>query len=555
MTPPAKKAAEAKAVEVTAAPAPAAIEAGTDSPSETSVASPTPTVKTPEPNASVAETSAPTETAAPAEPVKSPAPPAAAVADSVPRRTLRSRSRPSNRKHRTRRRLKSRGVNRAPRHQESRVKPVEPARTEVVKTEVAPPQPKTPVAATKTPVAVTNPPIAAAKTPSSRPSSDSSRNDKVAIAPPAAQGAVTKAPVPAPAPAAAPLKSQVAVRKPEFFAPETPAAQPAVQPRSVAPPQATAQRQPAPQPQVAAQEASIRQVKPPVMPMPTPARAERDYSSYSAGGGMAPDSIALEAAGSDSSAAIEMAGQHVTYGVSLAQRGAVYLARAEFVAALKMIAQTRNIEQNTRQYSKAVTAGLTAIKEAGDFMRLTTGPRNIEMAAIISGHKTTVLNGVSVSDMPPAVAAQALLHVCRGATRLGGLAGNERLDGAVWPGQVGVAIGAHQGEAIGKRGPGDHAVPHGTRRRSEELLRRQRAGRGAREQRTTGRGAQNCCCKASRWRRNLRPGRTWPPFTPDWAKRNWPSKRSSKQPLCKSRDKALGTRPAFNGLIPRRSPV
>ena len=104
-------------------------------------------------------------------------------------------------------------------------------------------------------------------------------------------------------------------------------------------------------------------------------------------------------------AAVSQAEQRVAHGFQLAQRGAIYLARAEFTAALKLIAQANDVELGTRAASKAVTASLIALKESSDFVRQSAGPDDVDLARIVAGHKTQLLKSVDVSDMPPPIAA------------------------------------------------------------------------------------------------------------------------------------------------------
>ncbi len=103
---------------------------------------------------------------------------------------------------------------------------------------------------------------------------------------------------------------------------------------------------------------------------------------------------------------VRRADHRVAHGFQLAERGAIYLAKAEFTAALKLIAQAKDIEDGTRVHSRAVTSGLVALRESGDFVKQMAGIDDIDLARIISAHRTPVLKGVDVSEMAPTVAAQ-----------------------------------------------------------------------------------------------------------------------------------------------------
>ncbi len=98
--------------------------------------------------------------------------------------------------------------------------------------------------------------------------------------------------------------------------------------------------------------------------------------------------------------------QRVRYGFELAEQGATYLARAEFIAALKLIAQADDSQQGSRTCTKAVTAGLLALKESSDFFNQGAGIEDPNVAHIVSGHKTAVLKDVDVSELIPMMAAR-----------------------------------------------------------------------------------------------------------------------------------------------------
>ena len=105
-------------------------------------------------------------------------------------------------------------------------------------------------------------------------------------------------------------------------------------------------------------------------------------------------------------AALKRADKRVLHGYELASRGALYSARAEFTAALKMIAQARDTQQGRRHHTKAAAAGLTALKEAGDFARHSRSLRDIDLSTVILPHSTPVLKDGDTSDVTPTTAAQ-----------------------------------------------------------------------------------------------------------------------------------------------------
>jgi len=98
-------------------------------------------------------------------------------------------------------------------------------------------------------------------------------------------------------------------------------------------------------------------------------------------------------------------------GFELAGRGACFSARAELIAAMRLLAQALDEESQTRDHETALAAGLTALDEAQDF--LTGGSRldkDLDLPAIIGGHRTPVLKNVLASNrLTPRVALQTYL--------------------------------------------------------------------------------------------------------------------------------------------------
>jgi hypothetical protein len=104
--------------------------------------------------------------------------------------------------------------------------------------------------------------------------------------------------------------------------------------------------------------------------------------------------------------ASQQAADHVAQGFRLAERNALYLARAEFLAALERIAEASDASQNTRFYGDAVAAGLTALEESGDFLRRRSAGRQPDIARIVSGHKTPILKRAPLDRLSPTAAAE-----------------------------------------------------------------------------------------------------------------------------------------------------
>jgi len=88
------------------------------------------------------------------------------------------------------------------------------------------------------------------------------------------------------------------------------------------------------------------------------------------------------------------ADRHTRHGYELAGRGAYFAARAEFLAALKLVAEGRDTEQRTDRHGRALAAARTALREAEDFL---PSPARMEAetdpAIAIASHETPVLQG------------------------------------------------------------------------------------------------------------------------------------------------------------------
>lgn len=135
----------------------------------------------------------------------------------------------------------------------------------------------------------------------------------------------------------------------------------------------------------------------PMSPLPAGAApAPRSELPWANAGPRSPEMISV----------VQRADGRVQHAFQLAERGALYSARAEFVAALQLLAQANDAQQNTRLYTKALTAGLVALKESSDFVRPIAGTSEIDVSRLITAHKTPILKEIPVSQLAPIVAAQ-----------------------------------------------------------------------------------------------------------------------------------------------------
>ncbi|HUT09521.1 MAG TPA: hypothetical protein VMY42_03420 [Thermoguttaceae bacterium] len=102
------------------------------------------------------------------------------------------------------------------------------------------------------------------------------------------------------------------------------------------------------------------------------------------------------------------ADKKVRDGFELAGRRAYFAARAEFVGALRLIAQGLDAQRRTNAHSGALAAGLTALREAEDFFP--AGSRleaDLDLSSIIGGHRTPVLRDTRTEDLTPMLALRS----------------------------------------------------------------------------------------------------------------------------------------------------
>jgi hypothetical protein len=96
------------------------------------------------------------------------------------------------------------------------------------------------------------------------------------------------------------------------------------------------------------------------------------------------------------------ADRKIRHGFELAGRKAHFAARSEFIAALRLVAQGLDTEDRTGLHSRCLSAGLTALKEAEDF--IPGGSRleaDLDIASIVGGHRTPVLHNAEIENLMP----------------------------------------------------------------------------------------------------------------------------------------------------------
>jgi tetratricopeptide (TPR) repeat protein len=92
----------------------------------------------------------------------------------------------------------------------------------------------------------------------------------------------------------------------------------------------------------------------------------------------------------------------------LAQRGAYYSARAEFIHALRLVAQALDAQSVQPRHSAALAAGIRALNEAQDFVpRGAHVEADLQVDGYIASHRTPVLKNAGLNTLTSLVAMQS----------------------------------------------------------------------------------------------------------------------------------------------------
>ncbi len=97
-------------------------------------------------------------------------------------------------------------------------------------------------------------------------------------------------------------------------------------------------------------------------------------------------------------------------GFDLAGRGAHFSARAEFIAALRLLARALDAERQCQRHGEMLSAGLRALEEAADFVP--PGDRveaDLDIESIVETHHTPGLIRVPLEQLAPAAARERYL--------------------------------------------------------------------------------------------------------------------------------------------------
>jgi tetratricopeptide (TPR) repeat protein len=99
-------------------------------------------------------------------------------------------------------------------------------------------------------------------------------------------------------------------------------------------------------------------------------------------------------------AVARQADAHTARGFELAQRGAIYSARAEFIAALHTIAGALDAASAGNSHDEMLEEGLQALDEADDFAANgATSQSDADVSRIVAGHQTPVLKDSPLSGL------------------------------------------------------------------------------------------------------------------------------------------------------------
>ncbi|MBN1588887.1 MAG: hypothetical protein JW888_05175 [Pirellulales bacterium] len=110
----------------------------------------------------------------------------------------------------------------------------------------------------------------------------------------------------------------------------------------------------------------------------------------------------------------QQADQHTRRGFELASAKAYHSAGAEFIRAARVVAQGLDSERATHVHSQALSAGLTALSEADDFVPVGSQLEgNLDIAGVIIGHATPVLKLADFQRLTPLQAVERYMDYAR----------------------------------------------------------------------------------------------------------------------------------------------
>lgn len=104
-------------------------------------------------------------------------------------------------------------------------------------------------------------------------------------------------------------------------------------------------------------------------------------------------------------AVAQLADHHSRHGFLLMRRNVLFSARAQFVQALRLLAQALDAQYQTAAHSEALSAGLRALEESNDFIpRGAQLEADLDISMIVASHRTPVLKD-QPEPLPPSIVA------------------------------------------------------------------------------------------------------------------------------------------------------
>lgn len=111
---------------------------------------------------------------------------------------------------------------------------------------------------------------------------------------------------------------------------------------------------------------------------------------------------------------IQQCVNHIEYGKSLARRGAAFAAREEFYSALRLIAQTNDVQSRSVAYTTSLREAITALNEADDFFsELAHEGIDVDVARVVEAHRSKVIPMDRAQGMSSMIAIQAYFEFAR----------------------------------------------------------------------------------------------------------------------------------------------
>jgi tetratricopeptide (TPR) repeat protein len=153
----------------------------------------------------------------------------------------------------------------------------------------------------------------------------------------------------------------------------------------------------------------------PSSPERTPARAELPPPSQEPEWLPASPRVTVPVRSEQLESIARQADQEIRHGFELASRGAYYAARSKFIAALRLVAQGLDTDRQTTIHGKSLAAGLTAMKEAEDFLpRGSMVEANLDIPSLVASHVTPALKTTETAQMTAFSALKSYMTYAQG---------------------------------------------------------------------------------------------------------------------------------------------